>query len=508
MKHLFVVKCMLSSVLIMCASCYIIYGISFGYSRNNESPIINFIFLLCALVLLAYFESGQVAVVNISTIDEKQTLQLIDSHPRTFEIYRFVKPKGVVETYLIGRQLCVIAIVFLISNLTTFPMMPDMLPKVFEHALITTGFPGVLVTLAFGQIFPQLIAYEYTIRFLNTRGTLLAIKIAVAIESIKVFTNLSWIVTNSTSKIVPSWKGTGDNINTLSPSTHGLMEYEDSVHSNIDMVALSSQHASIQKDPRAQPTVQKNENVCDEHSLCWRLLCLSNLQNANVDTNSNILLMGLDVICNCISVAICIFSFTIILYGFYKEHTILPLNSFLLVFLFLFTLCCIFYLEGLQVAILSLPTLSSTVVQSQHPNLLPIYALFSTSQNSRNTVDNISSILDVKRFLMGRQFLVVLAMFTMAYMTTYHEYSLPAKMSIHKHAKSCLDWYIASGLSGILVTLNTVQMPSQMLAKQNPVKFLSLPCVYYIIQLCIFCEQLGICHFGWVLFYICRYICF
>src|SRR5687768_14931342 len=70
--------------------------------------------------------------------------------------------------FLVGRQFCVILVVYLTAQITTFPSLPDMvgghrarfeplspaqgLPRWLFFLLIETGLPGVLVLLAFGQV--------------------------------------------------------------------------------------------------------------------------------------------------------------------------------------------------------------------------------------------------------------------------------------------------------------------------------------------------------------------
>jgi hypothetical protein len=465
-KILFFVKCVISSLFVALSAAYIISGIGEGYCRLDIPRLVNGMLLVLSIIVLGYFESGQVAVVNISAIDDKQTLQLKDSHPRTYAIYQYVKPIGIVEKYLIGRQLCVIAIVFLISYLSTYPNMPYVLPTYLQHVLITSGLPGVLLTLNFGQIFPQLIAYEYTIRFLDIYGTLSAIKFSASVEAIGVFTNFSWIVTKFVSTVCPEWESDSKyRTENLTNSTHNLTD--SSEHSVSDDNIISTEAINI---------ITTN-TVHELSSLVYHIF------NGSIDT----------IIKNIISILLCILALVFILYGMYKEYTILQLPYIVLFILFIFVLICIFYLEGLQVAVLSIPSQYSMNNVHIYSNTQSIHELL-TSNGGQH----------VKKFLMGRQFLVVLAMFTMASLTTYqtdayHQNILPTKV---------FGLFVLSGFSGILFTLNAVQMPSQMLAKQNPMKFLNLPGILYIIKFCIFVESIGITHFGWILFFGSKYIFF
>jgi hypothetical protein len=144
--------------------------------------------------------------VNLSVIDSKQSKNIAENLPLTYRVYQRISGPGVVEKYLIGRQLCVIGLIFFISQLTSFPNMPHFLPYGLEHILIKTGLPGVLVTLTVGQLFPQLLADEYTLRFLNLKGSLLFIHVATFIEAFGVFTHFSWLMSYGLIAWVFRWK--------------------------------------------------------------------------------------------------------------------------------------------------------------------------------------------------------------------------------------------------------------------------------------------------------------
>ena len=62
---LFYIKCCLSTVIVAAAFSFVIYGQFNAHRRIHMPPVLNVLLLLVALLSLAYFESGQVAVVNM-----------------------------------------------------------------------------------------------------------------------------------------------------------------------------------------------------------------------------------------------------------------------------------------------------------------------------------------------------------------------------------------------------------------------------------------------------------
>jgi hypothetical protein len=61
----FYLKCCLSTVVVGAALSFVLYGQFNAHRRIHLPPIVNVFLLFVAILLLAYFESGQVAVVNM-----------------------------------------------------------------------------------------------------------------------------------------------------------------------------------------------------------------------------------------------------------------------------------------------------------------------------------------------------------------------------------------------------------------------------------------------------------
>ena len=175
-------------------------------------------------------------------------------------------------------------------------------------------------------------------------------------------------------------------------------------------------------------------------------------------------------------------SLGLIFYCVAMDYAALPGPPWLHYLLFIFSITLLAYLEGLQVAILSLEHVS--------PTSFPIQAVRARASHRLATGQ---CGLNVQRFLVGRQFFVVFVVFLSAQLTTYP--GLP------KNAMP--EWlYIAiinTGLPGALVVLAFGQLMPQLIAATHPVTVMNLVGSYQVIQLALGFEFIGITHFSWLL---------
>lgn len=98
-----------------------------------------------------------------------------ESHPRAFKNILFASSENHLQEYLMGRQLLTVAVVFLISRLTTFlswqtfPFSDTVVPAGFKGAFYDSGMLGVVVVTIAGQLTPQLLCETYPVRTLNIK---------------------------------------------------------------------------------------------------------------------------------------------------------------------------------------------------------------------------------------------------------------------------------------------------------------------------------------------------
>lgn len=496
MNLLIYLKYVLSTFIVTCALLFVCYGILFAEQQRIPLPrALNAIILVLSICFLGYFESGQVSVVNLSVIDKQQTKQIEKTLPLTYKVYQTLSVPGMVERYLIGRQLCVIGLVYLISQLTSFPKMPPILPSGFEHLLIKTGLPGVMITLTIGQLFPQLLADEYTLRFLNLKGSLLFIQISHFIESFGIFTHCSWITSYVLIHFVFGWKSDNhdDNSDDKNNSYNGDIEFPSKHFMDILDISRSSHNLLWKSQPTPStpsnistttttttPTVTENK----VYNSSGEEICREEIEMVNPYKSGGFLVSLGTLFIFLISTCLNLIAVFLILYGLAFNNPLLQAPRPVL---FLIFCCCVvaeFYLEGSQVAILAIQHRDVTTLGESGSSIVQIHQLVNSEKNG------------VKRFLVGRQFLIVFSMFTMAAITTYEYYDqsfLPQKY---------LHPFVVTGFIGVIFGLNTVQLPAQMVAKQYPKRFLNLPGMIYLFRLALIVEQTGLMHFGWMLFYL------
>jgi len=160
------------------------YGIAKGYATLPGPPAALFVVLVLVLVLLAYLEGLQVAILALERIPAES---FEHSHPRAYRVHKLAtRGEGLnVQRFLVGRQFFVVFVVFVCAQLTTYPTLPrDIVPEWLMVAVIDTGLPGALIVLAFGQLMPQLIAATHPRSFLNLFGTRQVVLLALWVESL------------------------------------------------------------------------------------------------------------------------------------------------------------------------------------------------------------------------------------------------------------------------------------------------------------------------------------
>jgi hypothetical protein len=87
-----------------------------------------------------------------------------------------------VKKFLVGRQFFTIFVVFLISQIASFPDIPENfggLPPTMVLLLFQIGLPGVALVLTYGQLISQIYVEEFTLQFLNMYGSEFVVRLAL-----------------------------------------------------------------------------------------------------------------------------------------------------------------------------------------------------------------------------------------------------------------------------------------------------------------------------------------
>jgi len=170
----------------------ILYAISSGYAALDGHPALLLIIFFLVVILLAYLEGLQVAIMAL--IDAKRST--FRHLPRAYNNHRLANANhGLnVQRFMVGRQFFVVFVVFLGAQLTTYSELKiDWLPNFLYVLIIQTGMPGVLFVLSFGQLMPQLIASTHPVTFMNLPGSWAVIHMALGFEAAGV-THFSWVL--------------------------------------------------------------------------------------------------------------------------------------------------------------------------------------------------------------------------------------------------------------------------------------------------------------------------
>jgi hypothetical protein len=183
-----------STVLSFLSMIIIIYAIAKGFAALPGHPVLQYILLIFDLVLLAYLEGLQVAILALEKV---RTSTFADVKRAAASHKLAVAQKGLnVQRFLVGRQFFVVFVVFLCAQLTTYRALDTVftwMPKAMFVVLIETGLPGALIVLAFGQLMPQLVAATHPITFMNLPGTWSVIQLCLCFETVGV-THFSWVL--------------------------------------------------------------------------------------------------------------------------------------------------------------------------------------------------------------------------------------------------------------------------------------------------------------------------
>eukprot|EP01035_Chromulina_nebulosa_P019885 gene19885-25840_t len=170
-------------------------------SLDNKSSGRGFAYRGAGRFSRAYVEALHYVVVAVEKWDMKT---LAKDYPRAYRAYQYVDTPEKVKKFLVGRQFFTIFVVFLISDITSFPNMPANfagMPSILVTILVKTGLPGVALVLTFGQLVGQIYVEEYTLPFLNFYGTQFCIRLSLFAEWIGIC-NFSWLLFHIDSRVL------------------------------------------------------------------------------------------------------------------------------------------------------------------------------------------------------------------------------------------------------------------------------------------------------------------
>jgi hypothetical protein len=176
----------------------------------------------------------------------------------------------------------------------------------------------------------------------------------------------------------------------------------------------------------------------------------------------------------------------LIMWGIWTNKAVLPAVPVAHFLIFVFCLALVFYLEGLQVAILAVEHNDPEQKKLSHPRG---YELIKKVRLANN----------VDRFLVGRQFFTIFVMTLIAQVTTF------PTMSTLGIPEAVWFIFVRTGFPGALVVTTVGSLQPQLLAAKDPWQFLNMFGTNAVMALCYGLESTGICtHFAWLLISICK----
>lgn len=176
----------------------------------------------------------------------------------------------------------------------------------------------------------------------------------------------------------------------------------------------------------------------------------------------------------------------LIMWGIWTGKAVLPTVPIAHFLIFIFCLALVFYLEGLQVAILAVEHNDPEQKKTSHPRA---YELIKRVRIGNN----------VDKFLVGRQFFTIFVMTLIAQVTTFP--------GLDKLGVPEVLWFVfvQTGFPAALVVTTVGSLQPQLLAAKDPWQFLNMYGTNAVMALCYGLELTGVCtHFAWLLINICK----
>lgn len=187
-------KYTLSTAMALMCLMWVLFCIGSGYSSSSGPIIAHYFLVVLALIVVFYCEGLKVAVVGTCYL-EKDDPSLLAS-PAAASIHALLneQPEGV-QRFLLGRQLIVVPLNFLVAQITNFSLFPASYigSNLGYFLLVSLGLPGMLLLLMLSQLTPQLVAESDGLAFMSKKGNYSVAYVALCIEKLGL-TSFAWVL--------------------------------------------------------------------------------------------------------------------------------------------------------------------------------------------------------------------------------------------------------------------------------------------------------------------------
>jgi len=154
-------------VFVLCAA-ITVQSLAAGSSHIRLPPWANFLLLTACLILMGYLEGFHVTVVIL----EKAAPDTLAAHPRAAAVHATVTASP--KRFLIGRQVLLTTFMFLTAEIMTFDDDEHeavlFVPARVVRALLISGLAGSVLAFVLGSLAPQLLACSFPIAHFGLPG--------------------------------------------------------------------------------------------------------------------------------------------------------------------------------------------------------------------------------------------------------------------------------------------------------------------------------------------------
>lgn len=172
--------------------------------------------------------------------------------------------------------------------------------------------------------------------------------------------------------------------------------------------------------------------------------------------------------------------FVYLMWGIWTGQAVLPVPPVAVFIIFILSGTFLAHLEGIQVAILLSETIDLEPYAETHPRA---YAMMKRATHEKN----------VRRFLIGRQFFVIFVVYLINQCCIFPTIS---NLGINY---GVWFFFIQLGWPIAINVLCWFQLPTQLLATEDAMKFMNRFLPRTTLEVCLFTEITGLAHFSWVI---------
>ena len=169
------------------------------------------------LFLLGIVEGLQIALVELK---RQHPDSYKHTHKKAYDLGLKAARADNVERFLMGRQVCVVLLVFFAAKLTTITIDREAgegflfpVPVWFQTAFLETGILACVVVVILAQLLPQIVAAQYPVHFLEIILMKPAYYVCVGLEATGL-THICWVLSALWTKVM----GMADDLTTVNPN--------------------------------------------------------------------------------------------------------------------------------------------------------------------------------------------------------------------------------------------------------------------------------------------------